>query len=30
MYIIKTMISIIERIVIVAGAIATILAYLYR
>lgn len=30
MYIIKTIISIIERIVIVAGAIATILAYLYR
>ena len=30
MYIIKSLISIIERIVIVAGAIATILAYLYR
>lgn len=30
MIIIKTIISIIERIVIVAGAIATILAYLYR
>ena len=30
MYIIKTAIFIIERLILVAGAIATILAYLYR